>query len=167
MPGTLPVHHSLGKQPQPRAGQQCHPLLPGHKSQLVRLGRGRCLRQKGKVMGKGMGVGRWRVCTLQQVAGCQVATGDGSISASPAELPGTSYPCLGGKGGFDKARGYSQTPSPGRVPKAAPGCGKETGPVVMFVPAQGALQPVGGRLSITAITSSWLQVHGALSWDSF
>lgn len=39
--------------------------------------------------------------------------------------------------------------------------------MVMLVPAQGALQPVGGRLSITVITSSWLQVHGALSWDSF
>lgn len=118
-------------------------------------------------MGNGMGVGRWRVCTLQHVAGCQVATGDGSISASSAEPPGTSYPCLGGKGGLDKAWGYSHTPCPGRMPKGAPGCGKETGPVVMLVPAQGAGQPVGGRLSIRVITSSWLQIHGALSWDSF
>lgn len=107
------------------------------------------------------------MCTLQQMAGCQVATGDGSISASPAEPPGTSYPCLGGRGGFNKALGYSHILSPGRVPKGALGHGKETGPVMMLVPAQGALQPVGGRLSITVITSSWLQVHGALSWDSF
>lgn len=39
--------------------------------------------------------------------------------------------------------------------------------MVMLVPAQGALQPMGDRVSITVITSSWLQVHGTLSWDSF
>lgn len=39
--------------------------------------------------------------------------------------------------------------------------------MVMLVPAQGALQPTGDRLSITVITSSWLQVHRTLSWDSF
>lgn len=65
------------------------------------------------------------------------------------------------------AQGYSHILSPGRVPKGALGHGKETGPMVMLVPGQGALQPVGGRLSITVIISSWLQVHGALSWDSF
>lgn len=94
------------------------------------------------------------LCILQTVAGCQVATGAGSISASPADAPGTSSPCLGGKGGLDKAQGCSHTPSSGRVPKGALGHGRETGPVVMLVPAQGALQPVGGRLRITVIASS-------------
>lgn len=66
-------------------------------------------------MGKRMGVGRWEVCTLQQVVSCQVATGDGSISASLAEPPGTSYPCLWGRGGSDKAQGYRHILCP-RVP---------------------------------------------------
>lgn len=57
--------------------------------------------------------------TLRHVAGRQVATGAGSSSASPAHPLGTSYPYLGGKGGFAEPQGCGHTPSLGRAPMGA------------------------------------------------
>lgn len=75
------------------------------------------------------------------MAACQVASGAGSSSTSPAQTQGTSYPCPGGNGVFAECQGCSCTPSPGRAPMGALELGRaggETVPGAMLVPAWGA-----------------------------
>lgn len=144
MPGSLPAHHSPGT--QPRAGQHCHPLLPGPKSQLAWLGRGRCWRRKGNGMGKGMGRGGCAPCSMWLAAKLQQEMG--AFLRALLNLGAPAMPVWGEKVGLTGPRATATYPPQAECPRVHQGMARRQGLWWCLS------QPRVPRLSITVIPSS-------------